>query len=131
MRVARFAGLLVFILAIPFLQLLAQDYSIRVDVYAALAKDPWFEVQSRNFRVTGNADSKQLRRIAVDLEEIRRQFLTVFPRKAASPVPTTVIVFRNAKSFRLFFESRDAAGGFYADLVRKYIELTSGDKPER
>jgi len=131
MRVARFAGLLVFILAISYLRLLAQDYSIRVEVSAALAKDPWFEVQSRNFRVTGNADTKQLRRIAVDLEEIRRQFLTVFPKKAASPVLTTVIVFRNAKSFRLFFEPRDAAGGFYADLDRNYIALNAGEKRRR
>ena len=129
MRVARFAGLLLFfILAISYLRLLAQDYSIRVEVSAALAKDPWFEVQSRSFRVTGNADKKQLRRIAVDLEEIRRYFLTVFPKKAASPVPTTVIVFRNAKSFRLFFEPRDAAGGFYAGLDRNYIALNAGEK---
>jgi tetratricopeptide (TPR) repeat protein len=131
MRVARFAGLLVFILAISYLRLLAEDYSIRVEVSAALAKDRWFEVQSRNFRVTGNADTKQLRRIAVDLEEIRRQLLTVFPKKAASRVPTTVIVFRNAKSFRLFFESRDAAGGVYADLDRNYIALNAGEKRRR
>jgi tetratricopeptide (TPR) repeat protein len=128
MRLARFAGLLVFILAISYLRLLAQDYSIRVEVSAALAKDPWFEVQSRNFRVAGNADTKQLRRIAVDLEEIRRHFLTVFPKKAASPVPTTVIVFRNAKSFRLFFEPRAGAGGFYAGLDRNYIALNAGEK---
>src|SRR5262252_9142499 len=102
MRVVRFTGLLVFILAIWYLRLLAQDYSIRVEVSAALAKAPWFEVQSRHFHITGDADTKQLRRIAVDLEEIRRQLLTVFPKNAASPVPTTVIVFRNAKSFRLY-----------------------------
>jgi hypothetical protein len=131
MRVARFAGVLVFALAIWYLRLSAQDYSIRVEVSAALAKAPWFEVQSRNFRVTGDADTKQLRRIAVDLEEIRRQFLTVFPKKAASPVPTTVIVFRNAKSFRLFFEPRDLAGGVYAGLDRNYIALNAGEKRRR
>src|SRR5215831_7178763 len=125
MRVERFAGLFVFILAIGCLRLSAQDYSIRVEVSAALTKDPWLEVQSRNFRVTGNADTKQLRRIAVDLEEIRRQFLTVFPKKAASPVPTTVIVFRNAKSLRLFLEPRDASGGVYADFDRTYIVLNA------
>src|SRR5215475_5893441 len=128
MRVARFAGLFVSILAIWSLRLLAQDYSIRVDVSAALAKAPWFKVQSRHFRVTGDADTKQLRRIAVDLEEIRRQFLTVFPKNAVSPVPTTVIVFRNAKSFRLFFEPRDAAGGVYAGRDRNYIVLNAGEK---
>jgi hypothetical protein len=131
MRVARFAGLFVFILAISYLRPLAQDYSIRVEVSAALARAPWFEVQSSHFRVTGDADTKQLRRIAVDLEEIRWQFLTVFPKKAASPIPTTVIVFRNAKSFRLFFEPRDAAGGVYADLDRNYIALNAGEKRRR
>src|SRR5215831_2438238 len=131
MRVARFAALFVFILAIWHLRLSAQEYSIRVEVSAALAKAPWFEVQSRHFRVTGDADTKQLRRIAVDLEEIRRQFLTVFPKNAASPVPTTVIVFRNAKSFRLFFEPRDAAGGVYTGLDRNYIVLNAGEKRRR
>src|SRR5262245_35313443 len=131
MRVARLAGWLVFILATPYLGLLAQDYSIRVEVSATLSKNPWFEVQSRHFRVTGDADTKQLRRIAVDLEEIRRRFLTVFPRNAASPVPTTVIVFRNAKSLRLFFEPRDPAGGVYAGLDRHYIVLNAGEKRRR
>jgi Tetratricopeptide repeat len=131
MRVARFTGLFVFILAAWNLRLLAQAYSIRVEVSAALAKAPWFEVQSRHFRVTGDADTKQLRRIAVDLEEIRRQFLTVFPKNAASPVPTTVIVFRNAKSFRLFFEGRNAAGGVYPGLDRNYIVLNAGEKRRR
>jgi tetratricopeptide (TPR) repeat protein len=131
MRLARFAGLFVFILAIWYLRLRGQDYSLRVDVTAALAKAPWFEVQSRHFHVTGDADTKQLRRIAVDLEEIRRQFLTVFPKKAASSVPTTVIVFRNAKSLRLFFEPRSEAGGFYADFDRNYIVLNAGEKQRR
>jgi hypothetical protein len=131
MRLARFAGLVVFILAIWYLRLLAQDYSIRVDVSAALAKAPWFEVQSRHFHVTGDADTKQLRRIAVDLEEIRRQFLTVFPKRAVSLVPTTVIVFRNAKSLRLFFEPRNPVGGVYADFDRNYIVLNAGEQRRR
>src|SRR5262245_34873711 len=128
MRVARLAGWLVFILATPYLGLLAQDYSIRVEVSATLSKNPWFEVQSRNFRVTGNADTKQLRRIAVDLEEIRRQFLTVYPKNAVSSVPTTVIVFRNNKSFRMFFQHGDAAGGVHAGFDRNYIVLNADER---
>jgi tetratricopeptide (TPR) repeat protein len=131
MRLARFAGLFVLILVALYLRALAQDYSIRVDVSAALAKAPWFEVQSKNFHVAGDADTKQMRRIAVDLEEIRRHFLTVFPKKAASPVPTTVIVFRNDKSMRLFFETRDRAGGVYAGIDRNYIALNAGEKQRR
>src|SRR5262245_66642046 len=100
MGVARFLCLLVFVLAISHSQFRAQDYFMRVEVSAALTKDAWFEVESRHFHVAGNADTKQLRRIAVDLEDIRRQFLTVFPKNAVSAVPVTVIVFRNANSFR-------------------------------
>src|SRR6516164_8281164 len=131
MRVLRFPLLFVFILAIWYSRLLAQDYSIRVEVSAALARAPWFELQSRHFRVSEDADTKQLRRIAVDLEEIRRQFLTVFPKEAASPVPTTVIVFRDAKSFRLVFETRDAAAAVYTGLDRNYIALNAGEKRRR
>jgi tetratricopeptide (TPR) repeat protein len=131
MRTARFAGLLVLILTISYLQLWAQDYSIRVEVSEGLAKDPWFEVESKNFRVAGNAPTKQLRRIAVDLEEIRRQFLTVFPKKAVSTVPTTIIVFRNDRSFRMFADSSRPAGGVYRDADRNYIALNAGEKHRR
>jgi tetratricopeptide (TPR) repeat protein len=55
----------------------------------------------------------------------------VFPSEAASQVPTTVIVFRNVKSFRLFFEPREAAGGVYAGLDRTYIALNAGEKRRR
>jgi tetratricopeptide (TPR) repeat protein len=127
MHVARFAGLLAFILAASFSQLGAQEYSIRVDVSAGLAKDPWFEVQSRNFRVAGNATTKQLQRIAVDLEEIRRQFLSVFPKSAASTVPTTVVVFRNDKSLRLLVDPSATITGVHAGIDRNYIVLNAGE----
>jgi tetratricopeptide (TPR) repeat protein len=131
MRLTRFAVSLVFILAISYSPLVAQDYFIRVEVSAALSKAPWFEVQSRNFHVTGNADLKQLRRIAVDLEEIRRYFLTVYPKKAASLVPTTVIVFRNTKTLQMFFPGSNAAGGVYSGVDRTYIVLNADERRRR
>jgi len=130
MRVARLAGLLALILAISYPQLGAQEYSIRIEVSAALS-EPWFEVESRYFRVIGNADTKQLRRIAADLEEIRRHFLTVYPKNAASTVPSTVIVFRNAKSYRMFAPTGAVAGGVYSDFDRNYIALNAGEKRRR
>jgi tetratricopeptide (TPR) repeat protein len=129
MRVARL-GIVALILAISYAQLRAQEYSIRVEVSAALG-DPWFEVESKNFRVIGNANTKQLRRIAVDLEEIRRGFLTVYPKNAASTVPSTVIVFRNLKSYRQFVPTGAVAGGVYADFDRNYIALNAGEKQRR
>jgi tetratricopeptide (TPR) repeat protein len=76
------------------------DYTIRIDVTAS--KDGiWREIHSPSFVVVGNVGEKQLRRIIVDLEELRRQFLTVFPgAELRSGVGTTIIVFRNRKSFQ-------------------------------
>src|SRR5262249_46826518 len=95
-----------------------------------LDKEAWMEVESRNLRVAGNASLKQLRRIAVDLEEIRSHFLKVFPKEALSPGPTTVIVFRNDKSLRLFMEGL-VAGAVYTGADRNYIVLNAGDNRRR
>src|SRR5262245_48037296 len=135
MRLARFAGLVLLGLMIAYTGLWAQDYAIRVEVLGSVLNQPWLEVQSKNFLVTGNADAKQLRRIAVDLEEIRRQFFNVFPKKADSRVRTTVVVFRNNKSFRYFDEPGAARGAtpghVYSGLDRTYIVLNAGEKHRR
>jgi len=88
------------------------------------------EVESRNLRVAGNASVKQLRRIAVDLEEIRSHFRKVFPQEAFSSVPATVIVFRNDKSLRLFMEGL-GAGAVYTGADRNYIVLNAGESRRR
>jgi len=130
MRGARFSGILVLLLKLSCASLWAQDYTIRVEVSGTLDKETWMEVESRNLRVAGNASVKQLRRIAVDLEEIRSHFLKVFPKEALSSVPTTVIVFRNDKSLRLFIEGV-GAGVVYTGGDRNYVALNAGDNRRR
>src|SRR5262245_5832569 len=135
MRLARFAGRLALGLMLACTALWAQSYAIRIEVLGTVLKEPWFEVRSRNFLVTGNASAKQLQRIAVDLEEIRRQFFIVFPKGNDSKVKTTVIVLRDDKSFRYFEEAgprRGAmAGHVYSGVDRDYILLTAGEKHRR
>src|SRR5262245_42928786 len=135
MRLARFAGRLALGLMLACTALWAQSYAIRIEVLGTVLKEPWFEVRSRNFLVTGNASAKQLQRIAVDLEEIRRQFFTVFPKGSDSKVRTTVIVLRNDKSFRYFEEprtgSKASAGYVYPGVDRNYILLNAGENHRR
>lgn len=67
---------------------------------SALAKDDWLRVKSKNFNITGNAAEKDIRRVAVKLEQFRETFRQLFPKlKFNSPVPTNVIVFKNDKLF--------------------------------
>lgn len=66
----------------------------------ALAKDDWVRVKSKNFNITGNASEKDIRRVAAKLEQFRETFRQLFPKlKFNSPVPTSVIVFKNDKLF--------------------------------
>lgn len=70
---------------------------------SASAKDEWLQVKSKNFEIIGNADEKELRRVAGKLEQFREVFRQLLPNlKFTSPVPTTVVVFKNGKSFDPF-----------------------------
>src|SRR6187455_759635 len=98
MRIACFATALLLAHIVLSAEAQTPAASLRVDVIEAVSKAPWFEVQSRNFRVVGNADKKRLRDIAVDLEEIRRQFFEMFPKEADYRLQTTVVAFRSDKN---------------------------------
>src|SRR5262247_4706949 len=103
MRIARLAAVLLLTHIVTSVEAQSPAGSIRVDVIETVSKNSWFEVQSRNFRVVGNADKKRLRDIAVDLEEIRRQFFEMFPKDADYRLQTTVVAFRNDKNLMLFY----------------------------
>jgi tetratricopeptide (TPR) repeat protein len=126
MPIARLATVL--LLALVGTSLEAQSPQI-------VSKAPWFEVQSRNFRVVGNADRKRLRDIAVDLEEIRRQFFAVFPKEADYRLQTTVVAFRNDKNLLLFYQpgggGKPRAGYVHTGLDRNYIAINAGQKRRR
>jgi tetratricopeptide (TPR) repeat protein len=127
-------GILLTVLIIP---VWAQepDYTIRIEVTAPKNGD-WKKIRSRNFLVVGNAGDKQIRRITVDLEELRRQFLGVFPyAEFRSPAGETVIAFRNKKSFQPFQSLAETipneAGYVRADGDINYIVLNADEKNRR
>ena len=89
-------------------------------------KETWTGVQSRNFFLIGNADEKQIKQVAIRLEQFREVFTHLFPRvKFNTPVPTTVVVFKSESSFRPFKPSPNLVGYFQAGQDVNYIALTT------
>jgi tetratricopeptide (TPR) repeat protein len=66
----------------------------------AFGKDEWLSVRSKNFNLIGNASEKDIRATAARLEQFREVFRRIFDKvNFNSPVPTTVIVFKDANSY--------------------------------
>ena len=92
-------------------------------------RDNWTKVSSKNFTLVGDASEKDIRQVAMRLEQFREAFSRLFTRgKFDSPIPTTVIVFRNANSYRPF-NPGNSAGYFQKGEDVNYITLTS-DAPQ-
>ena len=92
------------------------------------AKDKWTSVRSKNFLMLGNASEKEIRQVGVRLEQFREVFSRLFTSfKIDSPVPTTVIVFKNDESYRPFKLNANTSGYFQPGPDVNYIplELTS------
>jgi thioredoxin-like negative regulator of GroEL len=106
---------------------------------SASAKDEWFQVKSKNFTMIGNAGEKEIRRVATKLEQFREVFRQLLPQmQSASPVPTSVIVFKDDKSFAPFKpvnasgQPSDWVTGFFLkgeDV--NYITLSTEGKDEQ
>ena len=106
---------------------------------AALADGAWTSVRSKNFLLVGDADEKDIRAVAVRLEQFRDAFHQIYPSlKLTNGVETRVIVFRNTASYRDFKPKRsdgtpdDAVAGFFVpgDDVN-YITLSAaGEKSD-
>jgi len=98
---------------------------------SAFAKDTWTSVRSKNFFLVGNANEKEIRRVAVRLEQFRDVFSRLFPTMIfTSPVPSTVIVFKSDRSFKPFKPQADGktmgvAGYFQSGSDVNYITLTT------
>ena len=96
------------------------------------AKDTWISVRSRNFQLIGNAGEKDIRQVANRLEQFREVFTRLFPKaKFTSPVPTTVVVFKNDKSYSPFRSSSNIAGYFQPGPDVNYITLTTEVRGEQ
>lgn len=102
----------------------------------ARAKDTWTSVQTRNFRLIGNASDKDIRVVGNRLEQFRAVFGLLFPTmKLTSPVPTTVIVFKSDGAYKPYKVNANVAGYFQPGDDVNYITLTaeksSEDQPYR
>jgi tetratricopeptide (TPR) repeat protein len=94
-------------------------------------EEAWTRAQSQNFLIVGNASEREIREVAVRLEQFREAFAQLFTAaRFASPVPTTVIVFRNDSSYEPFkplYQGRPAevAGYFQPSRDVNYITLNA------
>lgn len=92
---------------------------------SASAKDTWISVRSKNFFLIGNGGEKQVRQVATRLEQFRDVFTRLFSQaKFNSPVPTTVVVFKDDSSFRPF-KPGNVAGYFQSGPDINYIALSA------
>jgi predicted Zn-dependent protease len=98
------------------------------------AKDTWISVRSKNFLLVGNASEKDIRQVGVRLEQFREVFSRLFTTmNVNSPVPTTVVVFKNDDSYRPFKPTETTAGYFQpgADVNYITLELVKGLRSEQ
>ena len=97
---------------------------------AAAAKETWTSVRSQNFLLVGNASEKEIRQVATRLEQFRYVFAKLFPAvNFNTPVPTTVVVFKNDGAYKPFKPVVDGkvsevAGYFQSGNDVNYITLT-------
>ena len=100
---------------------------------AVLAKDEWIQVRSKNFFLVGNASEKEIRKVATRLEQFRETFRLVFSQvNLTSSVPTNVVVFKSASSYKPFKPKRadgkadtGVAGYFQSGEDVNYITLST------
>lgn len=88
------------------------------------AKETWTSVRSKNFLLVGNASEKDIRKVGVRLEQFREVFSRLFTTlNVNSPIPTTVVVFKNDESYRPFKPNANTAGYFQPGPDVNYITL--------
>lgn len=100
-------------------------------VSPVVAKDKWLKINSKHFTLVGNASERDIRTVGTKLEQFRSVFSQLFPRvNVESPVPITVIVFKNKNSYVPFMPGyngkiNEVAGYFQSGQDVSYITLTS------
>ena len=96
------------------------------------AKDTWVSVRTKNFLLLGNASEKDIKSVGLKLEQFREAFTHIFPNvRFNTPVPTTVIVFKNDSSYAPFKPSPNLAGYFQPGSDVNYITLTTETRGEQ
>jgi tetratricopeptide (TPR) repeat protein len=104
----------------------------------AAGKDAWTSARSNNFYLVGNADEKEIRQVAVRLEQFREIFRQLHNQtNFNSPIPTKVVVFRDAASFHPYKPLLDdgkidaaVTGYFLTGETENYIALSVGEQAQ-
>jgi tetratricopeptide (TPR) repeat protein len=71
-------------------------------VLPVAAKDKWLNLRSKNFNVISNADEGETRKLVLKLEQFRFVFSQLLKSADTSPLPITVVVFKNDDSYKPF-----------------------------
>ncbi|HEX8249785.1 MAG TPA: tetratricopeptide repeat protein [Pyrinomonadaceae bacterium] len=91
------------------------------------AKDEWLAVRSKNFYLIGNASDKDIRKVATRLEQFREVFRQILSKiNFNSPVPTTVIVFKDDKAYNPFKPVR-ATGKINKNIAGYFMPGSDGN----
>ena len=97
-----------------------------------IAADTWVSVRTKNFLLVGNADVKNIKQVGLKLEQFREVFTYLFPSmKFNTPVPTTVVVFKNDSAYGPFKPKANAAGHFQPGPDVNYIALSTETRGEQ
>jgi tetratricopeptide (TPR) repeat protein len=122
----RFAHSSVVLILLTLTLNLLPEHSLRS---GAAAKETWTSVRSKHFLLVGNASERDIRKVATKLEQFRDVFARLFPKaNLNSPVPITVIVFKNRGSYLPFMpvyqgKVSEVAGYFQSGQDISYITL--------
>jgi len=110
---------------------------LAMDVCARDRGEVWTSVQSKNFLLVGNANERDMLKVAARLEQFRETFMRLLPAdESDSFVPVTVMVFRDEQSYRPFeplYQGRpsDVVGFFQSSHDVDYITLSVDRKNVR
>lgn len=104
----------------------------------AVAADEWISVRSKSFFLIGNAPEREIRQVAIKLEQFHATFKLLFPgTRFDGSGQTNVIVFRNSGSYRPFKPKRAdgkadrfVAGYFQPGEDVNYITLSADGSKE-
>lgn len=96
------------------------------------AKETWTRLRTQNFTIIGNASERDMRKVALQLEEFRYTISLLLPKaKITTNIPTVVVLFKSHDSFKPFKplykgKVQENVGGYFqrtADI--NYIALTA------
>jgi len=101
--------------------------------HALPRQEPWIEVRTANFTLFSSAGEGQVRQVGADLERLRDALSQLSPGLVLnSPVPTYVLVFRNAAALQPYLRTFNgqplsSAGYFLSTQWANYVAV-NGDR---